>query len=68
MKGYPRFTAVGRRVEDAIPDRPDICMVSAADMSQSIYGRTYEEECELARQIADALNRCYPNANSGPKK
>jgi len=67
-RAHPRFIAVGRIVEDTRDDRADVCSVSSVSLGQGRLGRTYAEECELARQIADALNRCYPNANSGPKK
>lgn len=63
----PRFYGVGAGVEDRLEDRPDICLIDYSNDPDDM-SRTYAEACELARQIADALNRCYPRANKKARK
>jgi hypothetical protein len=67
MSKKPYFMAVGSVVEDVREDRPDICQVYLAQGKQSVK-RSYDEACRLAQQIADAMNRLYPDANKAGSK
>lgn len=65
MSEKPYFVAIGAYVEDTRSDRLDICRVPYATGKAEQPGRTYNEARSLAHQIAEALNKCFPNANSG---
>lgn len=68
MAREPYFVAVGAWVEDRRDDRPHVCKIPYGEPPNSYGGeRTYEEACDLAWEIADALNRCHPRANNAPR-